>query len=199
VVLPRDATDKHLEEVGGRLEIVFDVDLGQLVKGHHVIARGIDLGHEVSITRWQQERNQRLDAGVEWPPEAEGQSGIVRSQITLTARDREVVETVLSEPELHYEFVPGLEEAEEADDHFYWYWVLEVSDDVGTDYQDHNNGCLGRSEGGPATHGTRDLGGRIPESATRLTLSFTPPWSWTPIEPIRQKLLIDLATKRVVD
>jgi len=38
------ATDEHLFLTGRTLDIVFDVDLGELVKDRHVIVRGITLG-----------------------------------------------------------------------------------------------------------------------------------------------------------
>src|SRR5690348_13741163 len=40
---------------------------------------------------------------------------------------------------------------------------------VGTEYDDSNSGAFGE-RGGEASHGTRDIGGVIPASATRLTL-----------------------------
>jgi hypothetical protein len=41
---PRTATDQYLARRGEHLDIVFDLDLGELVNGHHVVARGIMLG-----------------------------------------------------------------------------------------------------------------------------------------------------------
>ncbi len=43
---PRDATDRFLARLGRwgrRIDIPFDVDLGELVNGHRVIARGLEL------------------------------------------------------------------------------------------------------------------------------------------------------------
>jgi hypothetical protein len=37
----RTATDAYLAEIGEQLDVAFDVDLGELVEGHRVIARGI--------------------------------------------------------------------------------------------------------------------------------------------------------------
>jgi len=34
-------TDAYLAEIGERLDIEFDVDLGELVEGHRVVARGV--------------------------------------------------------------------------------------------------------------------------------------------------------------
>src|SRR5262249_59389411 len=38
---PRTATDAYLAEIGERLDIAFDVDLGELVEGHRVVGRGV--------------------------------------------------------------------------------------------------------------------------------------------------------------
>jgi hypothetical protein len=185
------------------LDIVFDVDLGELVKGHHVIVRGIDLGHDIPITRWQQESRKRAEqeAALILDQEESSPSGGFQSfvRINPSPLDREIVEIVRSEPELHYQFVPGLEADESATDHFFWYWMLTTSDDVGTEYQDHNNGTVARHEGGAATHGTRDLGGRIPDSATRLRISFRPASGWAPTHPIHQEIVVDLVTRRLLD
>ncbi len=196
VVLPRHATDAHLERKGIQLDIVFDVDLGELVRGHHVIARGIDRGHEVPVPRWIQERNERWEQGLDQivDPAAPSHGFSRRSN-----RDMEIVGTRVTEPELHYEFAPGLEAHETAEDPFFWYWMLDVSDDVGTSYQDSNGGTRGPSLGGPATPATRDLGGVIPGSAVRLFLRFTPPSGWDPPEPWRRELSIDLATNGLLE
>lgn len=52
------------------------------------------------------------------------------------------MEERLIEPELHYEFVPGL-----AERGFGWHWMLDLTDDAGTEYSDSNGGAL------PALHG----------------------------------------------
>jgi hypothetical protein len=137
---PRTATDRYLALMGRGLDVAFDVDLGELVEGHHVVARG--------ITR----------------------------------------------TELHYEFVPGL--AGPRPGGFGWYWLLAASDDAGTAYTDYNGGAFG-SGGGAATHGTRDLGGQIPPSARRLTIEFEPAEGWTPPEPWRRRIVVDLQHKRL--
>jgi hypothetical protein len=182
--------------MGRQLDIVFDVDLGELAPRHHVIARGIDLGYEVPVERWQREledqRQHELDAG---GAPFEPASGFRRR--ILGDQDKEIVGTRITEPELHYEFVPGLEEEENEGQPFFWYWMLQVSDDVGTYYQDSNNGAIARSDGGPATHGTRDLGAPVPKSATRLSISFRPAVPWVPGEPYVRELEIDLRLRTV--
>ena len=76
---PRTATDAYLARAASsgravRLDVVFDVDLGELVDGHRVIARGVEMAS----------------------------SGAV----------------------LHYEFVPGVTEAETGRKGMFWYWTL---------------------------------------------------------------------------
>jgi hypothetical protein len=47
VIPPREATDRYFEQASGDgrvLAIAFDVDIGELVEGHHVVARGIERG-----------------------------------------------------------------------------------------------------------------------------------------------------------
>ena len=39
---PRHATEAFLARTGRQLTVAFDVDLGELVDGHHVVARGIE-------------------------------------------------------------------------------------------------------------------------------------------------------------
>ena len=45
---------------------------------------------------------------------------------------------------------------------FSWYWTLEASDDLGTEYHDWNGGAFGPSADGETTEGHRDVGGDIP-------------------------------------
>jgi hypothetical protein len=206
MIPPRDATDQYLASTGRVLDVTFDVDLGQLVRGHHVIARGIELGRTVRMPRQLQQlladRAQRT---------AELAQKIARSRLlsqppasalsvsyqVVPATDTEMVEVAQTEPELHYEFVPGISRDEEAAHPFFWYWMLSVSDDVGTTYSDANGGARGPAAGGDATHATRDLGGRIPDQATWLALGFEPPSTWLPPEPWRRQLVIDLSARTV--
>jgi hypothetical protein len=156
VVLPgRDATDRYLARSGRRIDIACDVDLGELVRGHHVVVRGIEHAGDVD------------------------------------GRARE--------PQLHYEFVPGIEAHEVEADRFFWYWMLAVSDDVGTRYRDDNSGVRAPSEGGAATHGARDLGPPIPAAASRLVFRFRPPSRFEPPGPYRSELVFDLVAGRVLE
>jgi len=181
--------------MGRSMDISFDVDLGELVRGHHVVARGIELARRVNVHRWQQE----FEAEREKARPAENSPMVTSTMRTLSAEDMEVVETRLSEPQLHYEFVPGLEKQEDDEDPFFWYWMLHVSDDVATQYRDDNGGARGPAQGGSATHATRDLGGHIPDSASRLVLAFEPPPRWDPPEPWRDRLVIDLLARQVIE
>jgi hypothetical protein len=144
---PRTVTDQYLARMNEHLDVVFDVDLGELVRGHHVVARGI------------------------------------------------MLEDRLTEPELHYEFVPALA----GQGGFDWYWMLEVTDDAGTEYSDNNGGAFDGRGAGAASHGTRDLGGQIPPQARRLTIRFEPAEGWTPPEPWRRMIEIDLRERRLLD
>jgi len=45
----RTATDNYLTRAGLELDIAFDVDLGELVRGHHVVAGGIMFGQLVRV------------------------------------------------------------------------------------------------------------------------------------------------------
>ena len=96
---------------------------------------------------------------------------------TLTKREQEIVGTRCLESELHYEFVPDLRPDEGLD----WYWMLQTFDDVGTGYSDSNGGgARGPATTGPATHATRDSGARIPDSAARVRIAFSPPSAGCP-------------------
>jgi hypothetical protein len=184
VIPPRTAIESHLVAMGKTIDIVFHIDLGQLVRGHHIIARGISLGEPTSVYKWQDD----LDRGAS-----------ARSLPPGPQRDWTIVATREPEATLHYEFIPGLDKSEHAGDHFFWYWKLHCSDDVRTAYSDANTGARAPSEGGPATHATRDIGGSIPATASRLMMDFAPARGWTPPEPCRGQLVIDLTTRSVAD
>ncbi len=195
MIPPRDATEAHLRQIGIELDIVFDVDLGELVRGHHVIGRGIDLGRTVDVPRWmaasEAERQKRRAQT--------GPANFGSFRKVLPEHDNEVVGVKDLEPDFHYEFVPGLEQAERDVDPFFWYWMLYASDDLGTEYHDHNGGAMAPAAGGPATHGTRDIGGHIPKDASRLVLRLEPASGWGPTEPWRRRLVIGLLEKRVME
>jgi hypothetical protein len=125
------------------LQWTFDVDLGELCNGHHVVARGI--------------RNVEPSA------------------------------------ELHYDYVPGMRVEETEACPFFWYWLVEASDDLGTEYNDNNSGWFS-DQGGDSTPGERDLGGVIPSGASALTLHFSLAGDSTPSGPWVGRLEVDLKT-----
>jgi len=151
-VPPRDATERFLAQMsrwGRRIDVAFDIDLGELVDGHRVIARGLELRH----------------------------SGAV----------------------FHYEFIPGISaEEQETKGPFFWYWTLHATDDRGTEYDSSNTGGFD-TRGGESVHGERDLGGRVPRRAARVTLAFEPPDGWQPPEPWRRTIVVDVDRREVVD
>jgi len=193
-VPPRDATERYLATTGRQLDITFDVDLGELVPGHHVVARGIEhaLAVDVPIVDLDQLRlpNERSAEG-------DNEGGFVTATSWEAANVR--TETRMTEAQLHYEFVPGIAPGEcEQRGEFFWYWMLQAHDDVGTEYNANNGGGFDGQSGGTASHGSRDLGGQVPATATRLTIRFDPPSQWWPPEPWIDELTIDLLTGRVL-
>ena len=48
---PRTVTDAYLARRGVQLDIAFDVDLGELTRGHHIVARGIMFGRLVRVPK----------------------------------------------------------------------------------------------------------------------------------------------------
>jgi hypothetical protein len=70
---------------------------------------------------------------------------------------------------------------------------------VGTAYSGVDEGAYDGHSGGAATHAVRELGGKIPPMANRLTLHFVPGHDgtggpWRPPEPWLRELVIDLRT-----
>jgi hypothetical protein len=201
---PRTATDSYLAKMRTQLDIVFDVDLGELVRGHHVVARGIILGRRLRMHRIDRERLRELMEGADDPNNGGGFISRRRPAGSDTAKPDAGIpdagepddEVRVTEPELHYEFVPGLDGGE-GQHGFDWYWMMYASDDVGTEYADYNGGAFDPDSGGTASHGTRDIGGQIPPEASRLTLRFEPPEDWVPPEPWRHEIVIDLRERRL--
>ncbi|MCK2217069.1 hypothetical protein MF672_025225 [Actinomadura sp. ATCC 31491] len=52
---PRTATDAYLARMGGsrRIDLAFDVDLGELVEGHRVVARGLELSDGGGVLHYE--------------------------------------------------------------------------------------------------------------------------------------------------
>jgi hypothetical protein len=100
---------------------------------------------------------------------------------------------------VHFEHVPGLAEGHVTPD-----WAFEATDDVGTTYRYDDEGIYDGHSGGTATHAVRELGGKTPPDATRLTLRIVPGCDgtrnqWNPPEPWRRQLVIDLGTGKPTD
>ena len=188
----RTATDNYLTRAGLELDIAFDVDLGELMRGHHVVARGIMFGRLVRVPHVDIDEIHALmnQAG------AAGNSGGFHIRRPASSAPREFDEQ-LTEAELHYEFVPGLSHTE-ANGRFDWGWRLSASDDVGSEYADHDSGAFDGRAGLAAAHGSKDLGGQIQPEASLLTLQFEPSSGWTPPAPWCQQLIINLRDKRLL-
>jgi hypothetical protein len=190
----RTATDDYLARMGEQLDVVFDVDLGELIEGHHVVARGLAFGRSVPAPRFELDGLRRL-IGSSTDPDSGG--GFFRRALGPSPATEDAEDFVRTDAELHYEFVPG--HGSQAFRGFAWYWKVYASDDVGTNYANHNSGAFDGESAGAAAHGSRDLGGQIPPEATRLTLRFEPPTGWAPPEPWRRELVIDLVGRRLAD
>ncbi|MFI6742876.1 hypothetical protein ACIBI9_59145 [Nonomuraea sp. NPDC050451] len=52
---PRTATDAYFAKMGGlrRPDVVFDIDLGELVEGHHVVARGLEISGADGVLHYE--------------------------------------------------------------------------------------------------------------------------------------------------
>jgi len=190
-ILPRTATDAYLARRGVQLDIAFDVDLGELTRGHHIVARGIMFGRPVRVPKRDPARLHALMDAADDPNNGGGFIRRPRNAESAAWEER------LTGAELHYEIVPGLSEAEARPGGFAWDWMLTVTDDVGTKYADYNGGAFDGTSGHAASHGTRDLGGQIPPQATRVTLGVQPASGWTPPGPWRRQIDIDLRERRL--
>ena len=176
---PRGATERYLATPGIRLAVSFDVDLGELLEGHHVVARGISRGGSIEVP-------DRGDLGRLSQPVRVGDAVL---QVALGEIQKTWVEV---EDQLHYEFVPGIIRGEPLS-----LWRMTASDDLGSEYSRNDTGAFDCS-GGEASHGLRDLGGRIPAEASFLLLRFSSGGDWEPPEPWRRELKLDLRSGSVV-
>jgi hypothetical protein len=77
--------------------------------------------------------------------------------------------------------------------------MLAAEDDLGTHYEDWNNGAFDDTTTGAASHGERDLGGHVPTNANVLTLRFEPGPGFVPAVDGRRTLVVDLALGRVIE
>lgn len=178
---PRDATDAYLARAGIRLAISFDIDVGELVDGHHLVVRGISRGRTILAPDRDELRKQ---------PTQPVQVGDTVMKVSFGETRKIQVEV---EDELHYEFVPGVVQGEQ-----FSLWRLTASDDLGTPYNGNDSGAYDAGSGGDASHGSRDLGGRIPDGASVLLLTFAPGSEWEPADPWCRQLKVDLQSRSVV-
>lgn len=168
----RSATDRYIKARGSKLDYKFDIDLGELIPGHHVVVRGIGPAPIISVPPTADLPREDLD-------------NIDRSN--QTPRDQ-----------VHFEHVPGL-----TPDSATPTWSLTVSDNAGTRYSGVDEGAYDGQSGGPATHGVRELGGKIPATATFLSLVFDPGYDregdqqWVPTGPWKGELCINLRAGQV--
>jgi hypothetical protein len=49
----RDAIDEYLQRADRRLAVAFEVDLGELIDGHRVVARGLEFGSEGAVLHYE--------------------------------------------------------------------------------------------------------------------------------------------------
>lgn len=178
-------------EQTARWRSVNGLDLGELIPGHHVVIKELNLGRILPVSQWDREverlaEEQRRERG----------PGSLIMRRTATDEDRTIVGWRRLEPALHYAFVPGIGAREEVrhQRHMFWYWMLNVRDDVGTLYRQDNGGTVAPFVGGRATDATRDIGGFIPAEATELVMTFRPPSDWMPPEPWTRTITIDLTS-----
>jgi len=188
---PRSPATEHLITSLNGLDIAFDVDLGEIMAGHHVIARGVEREKSIETLsqRWIEESRQR--AMVASDSKKGGLPGFVYYDSTPPGpQDREIVDV---EDQLHFDHVPGLTRDSPTPD-----WNIPQRMTWARFTTTTKRAYDGHS-GGLSTHGVRDLGGRIPREATRLTITIEPAYEWVPPEPWRRKLVIDLRRRLVLD
>jgi hypothetical protein len=135
-----------------RMMLVFDVDCGELVPGHHFIARGLGGPFRTStLDRWNGDDipDARLMAEFE---EAGGYPAFT----------------------LEYELVPGVGAAEARGDFFRFLVGVTYEADVELPWYPNDGGMIAPFEGGEATHGARG-DWPLPPDATVLTFSLASP------------------------
>jgi hypothetical protein len=132
-----------------RMMLVFDVDCGELVPGHHFIARGLGGPFRTStLDRWNGED----------PPDAQ-----------LMAE----FEDIGGYPAftLEYELVPGVSTAEGEGNFFRFLVDISYHADVELPWYPNDGGAIAAFEGGDATHGFRG-DWPLPPDAAVLTFAI---------------------------
>jgi hypothetical protein len=129
--------------------LVFDVDCGELVSGHHFIARGLGGPFRAStLDRWNGDA----------PPDAR-----------LMAEFEEVGGYPAFT--LEYELVPGVTAAEGEGNFFRFLVEVTYAADVELPWYPNDGGAIAPFEGGAATHGSRG-DWPLPPDATVLTFAL---------------------------
>jgi hypothetical protein len=151
--------------------LVFDVDCGELIPGHHFIARGLGGPLQTLIPEdWDGDADQ-YEQMLEFQ-EAGGYPAFT----------------------LEYELVPGVRPAE-ADGSFFRFLVgVSYSADVDLPWFPNDGGAIAQFEGGDATHGARG-DWPLPPAATVLTFSLASPdpAGFADSENPAGELVVDLA------
>jgi len=173
------------------------VDLGELVRGHHVRLLNLLMDRSHPVERWQETAEAawaevRRDRGrLLTDQNSRGPSFSFSSRVLVgphSESDREIVSYRALEPVLELEFIPGLRPEEREGEPFFWLFGMHTSDDLGTEYRDNKSGTRGPEDGGISTRGSRDIGGLIPANASLVVFEFEPPSGWTPPEPWHGRL-----------
>ena len=170
----RTATDRYVQLSGRKLDHMFDIDLGELIPGHHVIARGIGPAPKSSIPESADVPQNLID-------EIERGDRIPRDQI-------------------HFEHVPGLTQNGVTPD---WSFTVSDDVGTpysGVDEGAYD----GHSGGTATVPRSRTRGKGSQADATRLTLRLVPGYDgtghqWRPPEPWNRDVKIDLRTGRSTD
>jgi len=156
-----------------QIRYAFDIDLGELIPGHHVIARGIGSAPQMSI-----------------PPEG----SLPAETIENINRSNEV-----PRDQVHFEHVPGLSKGHVTPD-WRFHAADDVgtayrNDDEGA-FDGHSGGIAThavRELGGKISQSATQLVLRITPGYDRTG------HQWQPPEPWRRELVIDLGADRAVD
>jgi hypothetical protein len=128
--------------------LVFDVDCGELIAGHHFIARGLGGPFRLPIPADWDGDSAEYEQMLEFE-EAGGYPGF----------------------SLEYELVPGVEEAGAGGNFFRYLVGVSYNADAELPWSPNDGGAIAPFEGGAATHGSRG-DWPLPPGATTLTFSI---------------------------
>lgn len=166
--------------------VSFDIDCGELVPGHHFVARGLapcEIPHPDDLAAaWTANPHPRAESGANYfisfsVPPSGFTDGDTSEEAILWRRHRSLEEAIARVRHVpgfmfHYELVPGLTEAE-ADaggDDFPWIVDVEYTADRDLPWPIDDGGALEPAYGGSATHGVHECW-PIPDGAR--VLKFT--------------------------